>query len=160
MLNNVNRVHGGASNIKTGTNPPFTLQNLYDVYPQFGAGVDGKHIVPINVMEMYLNLADASMNKRRWCNSWEIGMCLFIAHFLTLYAQSISDPESGASGIIEAGKAKGLDTSMSVDGISVSTDYGALAEGVSGWASWRATVFGQQLTALGRLYGKGMMVIP
>lgn len=160
MYRNINKVHGGASNIKTGTNPPFTLEDFFKIYPQFGLNTENKYAIPLPVMEMYLNLANASINKKRWHNSWEIGMCLFIAHFLTLYIESTSNPDSGASGIIEAGRAKGLDTSMSVDGVSVSTDYGILAESVSGWASWRATSYGQQLTALGKLMGKGGMMIP
>lgn len=150
----------GASNIKTGTNPPFMLGDFYKIYPQFGANSEGDYVVPEIVTQMYLDLADASIKKARWHKSWKVGMCLFIAHFLTLYVESIGGSESGASGIIEAGKAKGLDTSMSVDGVSVSTDYSLTAGSVNGWASWKATVYGQQLAALGKLIGKGGMLIP
>lgn len=160
MYRNSRKVFSGASNIKTGTNPPFTLHDFYEIYPQFGANTDGEYTVPEIVAQMYLDLADASIKKARWHSSWKVGMSLFIAHFLTLYVESLGDPDSGANGIIETGKAKGLDTSMSVDGVSVSTDYGLIAEGVNGWASWRATIYGQQLSQIGKLMGKGGMVIP
>lgn len=160
MFINPNKVFGGASNIKTGTNPPFTLEDFYKIYPQFGKDSEGKQVVDEEVIQMYLDFAHASVKQVRWHSSWRIGMSLFIAHFLTLHLQGMADSNSGAAAIIEAGKAKGLDTSMSVDGVSVSTDYSILASSVNGWASWKSTVYGQQLSSIGKLLGKGGMVIP
>lgn len=160
MYRNVNKVHGGASNIKTGTNPPFILEDFYEIYPQFGKNSEGNYAVPQIVAQMYLDLANASIKKERWRSSWKVGMSLFTAHFLTLYVESLGDPEGGANSIIESGKTRGLDTSMSVDGVSVSTDYNLLAGDIDDWASWSSTSFGQQLSQLGRLVGKGGMVIP
>lgn len=156
---NCNDVISGASNIRTGTNPLFTLEDFYSVYPQFGANKDGNYVVPELVVKMYLDLANASVKENKWHSYWKVGMCFFIAHFCTLYLQGTSDAESGAAGVLEAGKSKGLDTSISVGNVSVSTDYSTIANGINGWASWKLTSYGQQLASIGRLIGKGGMYI-
>lgn len=156
----INGIIGGASNIKTGTNPPFTLEDFYLMYPQFGPDDSGNYVIPQSVAQMYLDLADASIKEVRWHSRWRIGMALFTAHFCHLHMQSTADPNSGAAGILEAGQARGLDTSMSVDGVSVTTDYGAIADSVSGWASWRSTAYGQQLASMGKLIAKGGIFVP
>ena len=144
----------GASNVVVGTNPPYTLDDFYAMYPKFfglatavggcatvggsatlqvpstnglargqyvqGAGlqggtvivnlVDATHVllnqpavmtqsnlsvsvfqtapIPVSVIQLYLNLAYASLVQARWQDSWLIGMGWFIAHYLTLWAQS------------------------------------------------------------------------
>ena len=157
---NANGIIGSASNIKTGTNPPFTLDDFYEVYPQFGLNPEtNDYNVPQIVAQMYLDLANACIKQARWHNYWKVGMCFFIAHFCTLHLQSVADPESGAAGVLEAGKAKGLDTSVSVGSVSVSTDYSLIANSVNGWAGWQLTTYGQQLSAIGKLVGKGNMYV-
>ena len=46
--------------------------------------------VPLGVIKTYLNLANASLVQARWQESWQVGVSLYIAHFLTLYAKSDS----------------------------------------------------------------------
>jgi hypothetical protein len=46
--------------------------------------------VPTGVILLYLNLAYASLVQARWQEQWPVGMALYIAHFLTLYAKSDS----------------------------------------------------------------------
>jgi hypothetical protein len=46
--------------------------------------------IPTGVIQLYLNLAWASLVQARWCDQWVIGMSLYIAHYLTLYARSSS----------------------------------------------------------------------
>jgi hypothetical protein len=46
--------------------------------------------VPTAVIQLYLNLATASLVQRRWEDSWYIGIAWFVAHYLTLYAKSDS----------------------------------------------------------------------
>ncbi|WP_297428660.1 DUF4054 domain-containing protein [Clostridium sp.] len=148
-----------ASNLKTGDNPQFTLDDFYAQYKQFGPNSNGEFIVPEVVMQMYLNLANASIKKTRWHSSWELAMGWFMAHFLTLYVQGMSDPDSGAAGVIKAGQAKGLDTSKSVGDVSMSTDYNTIANGIDGWANWMSTSYGVQLATIGKFVGKGGMAI-
>lgn len=44
--------------------------------------------IPAGVIQLYLNLAYASLVQRRWKEQWCVAMSLFIAHYLTLYAKS------------------------------------------------------------------------
>lgn len=155
----INEIIGGASNIKTGTNPPFTLEDFLNIYPQFGKNSEGNYNVPLGVLEMYLDIANDCIKKVRWHSKWKMGMCLYIAHFCTLYLQSMVDPNLGAKGIAEASKSQGLDTSISVGDVSVSTDYSVATTDISGYVGWGLTSFGQQFISMARLVGKGGMYI-
>jgi hypothetical protein len=44
--------------------------------------------IPVTVILLYLNLANASLIQARWQEYWIAAMALFIAHYCTLYAQS------------------------------------------------------------------------
>jgi hypothetical protein len=46
--------------------------------------------IPTGVIQMYLNLAHASLVEARWCAGWWNAMALYIAHYCTLYARSDS----------------------------------------------------------------------
>lgn len=155
----INEIIGGASNIKAGTNPPFTLENFYEVYPQFGKNSEGKCNVPEIVAEMYLNMANACIKETRWHSQWKFGMCLYIAHFCSLYLEGVASADGSVKGIVEAGKTKGLDTSISVGDVSVSTDYSITTTNINGWTGWSLTSYGQQLIAIGKLVGKGGMYV-
>lgn len=148
-----------ASNLKTGTNPPFTLDDFYSIYPQFGADAKGNYVVPQLIAQMYLDLANASIKESRWKTSWKIGMSLFMAHFCTLYLQGAANPDSGAAAVLKAGQAQGLQSSVSVGDVSISTDYSVIASGIDGWAGWKLTSYGQQLATIGRFVGKGGMYV-
>jgi len=148
-----------ASNIRTGENPPYTLTDFYSVYPQFGPATDLTYVVPQLMAQMYLDLANECIKETRWHSYWKVGMSLFIAHFCTLYVRGIADPNSGAAGILKAGQLVGLETSVSVGDVSVSTDYSLIANGLEAWASWMSTSFGQQFAGIGKMMGKGGMVV-
>jgi hypothetical protein len=148
-----------ASGIRTGDNPPYTLTDFYTAYPQFGQDTSGNYIVPEVVAQMYLDLANACIKEARWHKSWQLAMGWFIAHFLTLYLQGTANPDSGAGAVLKAGQAQGLQTSVSVGDVSVSTDYATIANSVNGWAGWKLTIYGQQLMQIGRLIGIGAMYV-
>ncbi|MHB8084050.1 DUF4054 domain-containing protein [Clostridium botulinum] len=152
-MSKLNGLIGSAGNIKPGTNPPFTLEDFNQVYPQF------KETVPLIVLEMYLDMANNCIKESRWHKQWKYGMCLFIAHFCTLYLQGVADANGGVKGILEVGKAQGLDTSISVGDVSISTDYSITTSNIEGWNGWSLSTYGQQLIAIGKLVGKGGMYV-
>ena len=104
-------------------------------------------------------MANAYIKESRWHSSWKVGMSLFIAHFCTIYLQGTADPNSGAAAILKAGQTRGLETSVSVGGVSVSTDYSAIVSDIDGWAGWKSTIYGVQLATLGGMLGKGGMCV-
>ncbi|AUN22251.1 hypothetical protein RSJ22_12720 [Clostridium botulinum] len=152
-MSKLNGLIGSAGNIKPRTNPPFALDDFNQVYPQF------KDTVPLIVLEMYLDMANACIKESRWHKQWKYGMCLFIAHFSTLYLQGVADANGGVKGILEAGKAQGLDTSISVGDVSISTDYSITTNNIEGWNGWSLSTYGQQLISIGTLLGKGGMYV-
>jgi hypothetical protein len=65
-------------------------------------------IVPIMVIQLYLNLAQASLVQARWQDAWYLAMSWFIAHYLTLYVKSdvaevLSNTQTGIHGEIPVG---------------------------------------------------------
>lgn len=155
----LNGIIGGASNIKTGSNPPFLLNDFYALYPQFGPNSSGEFLVPETIMQMYIDLADASIKEARWHSYWKMAMGWFVAHFCTLYLQGTANPDSGAGAVLAAGQAVGLNTSESAGDVSASIDYNVIAQDLDGWAAWKLTNYGQQLATIGKLVGRGGMYI-
>ena len=133
-------------------NPPFTAEDFLAVYPQF-------RVVPQAALEMYRKLALASLSQRRWGESWELGICLFIAHWCTLYLQSMVPEGATARQVLAAGESRGLCTSKAVGGVSVTVDYSAVAADLDGWAAWKQTTYGTQWATLARMVGMGGAVL-
>lgn len=132
----------------------YTLEEFQSFYPQF----DGE-AVPEAVLEMYLELGENAVQKTRWRSYWKLAMGLFVAHFATLWAMGAGSPGSTAAEVIQAGEARGLTTSKSGGGISISKDYSAITSGLDGWAAWNQTQYGTQLATLSKMVGKGGMQI-
>jgi hypothetical protein len=157
-----NSIAASASNVRDGDNPAYTLSDFYAVYPAFaprGTAPDVTYLVPEAVSQMYLDLAHACIKEARWKTYWKMAMGLFVAHFVTLYLQSVTDAESSAVQVIAVGQAKGLTTSESAGDVSYSQDINTIAQDLDGWAAWKLTAFGQQLATFGKLVGKGGMYI-
>jgi hypothetical protein len=116
-------------------------------------------LLPTIVIQMYINLATASIMQRRWHSYWKIAIGWFVAHFCTLYLESMANPGSSAAQVVAAGQARGLMASKGVGDVSVSYDYNSIAQDLEGWAAWKLTIFGQQLATVGKLVGKGGMMV-
>ena len=145
-----------AANMRFGTNPAYAIADFVAIYPQFGTVDQQGSFVPaagVNVssgaLQMFVNLASASISQLRWQDSWSFGMALFIAHYATLYQQSSSS--------VMAGLAKGVQVSKSVGDVSVS--YQAITSGLESWGAWNLTSFGQQFLTMAKMIGAGPMLV-
>ena len=137
-----------AANIRFGTNEVYTINDFAGVYPQLADNV------PLAALQMYINLASSCLSQERWCDMWQVGMSLFVAHFATLYLQSTSLADSPtAAQVANAGVSKGILVSKSVG--DVSSSYQSIVSDINGWAAWKLTSFGQQLITMARLVGMG-----
>lgn len=144
-----------ASNIKSILhNPPFTREQFLEIYPQFTQ-------VNESVYTLYFKMANASISYGRWGDAWELGMCLFIAHYLTLYLQITNglDENSPAYKVIQNSISQGLVSSKSAGSLSKSYEYGSINDDLDGYADFKLTVFGQQFTRMAKLMGKGGSLI-
>lgn len=150
-----------AANVKTGGNPPYTLDDFLMVYPNFqslfGDGEQGK--IPMAVVQMYICFAYECISVKRWGCQWRMGMALFIAHFLTLYLEAQFPENATAQEVIAYGQAQGLITSKSVGDVSVSYDFSSAIQGVETWGQFTTTSYGLMFANLAKLLGKGGMYI-
>ena len=153
----VQSIIAGASNIRAGENPPFTVDDFKAMYPQFWSD-EIKPLLPDSVIEMYVSFADAIVNIARYHESWKVCICLVVAHFLILYLRTMSpNPDPTALDIIKAGEVRGLVASKSVDGASISYDYSTTLSDLEGWAAWTTTEYGKQFITYAKVYNLGGM---
>ena len=143
-----------ASNIRTGDNPEYTVDDFLAAYPQFCGGT-----VPEVMIKAWVNMAQSSIHKARYHDAWEICMGLYIAHWLTLYLQTAAKADDAVQKKIAAGLAKGLQSSKSAGDISVSYDFGSVNEDFAGWGTYKLTAYGQQFVTVARMYAVGGMVV-
>ena len=151
-MDSVLQVIAKASNIRTGENPPYTVESFLQMYPQFVN-------VPQVVLEAWVKMAHASVKHARYCDMWEMAMGLYIAHFITLYLQTMANTDMPTQAIVNQGLAKGLQTSKSVGDVSVSYDFNTVAQDFDGWGTYKLTLFGQQFITMAKLVSMGGMVV-
>jgi hypothetical protein len=109
-------------------------------------------LVPLAVMQLYLNIAIVSIMQSRWREQWELGMDLYIAHYLTLYCQTEGNQQSTANQIVANSLQAGVTISQGADGVSQGLQA---IKAVDNWASWSLTQYGVQLASLARVVGSG-----
>jgi len=173
----VDSIAAGASNIRGGDNPPFTVEDFRAMYPLFWVKETvsvpaqppkrGKKAepqaaytprIPLEVIELYVELAHACVKQSRFRGAWKVCMGYFVAHFVTLYLQTVIDPEFATpQAVAAAGQTKGLMASKSVDGVSASYDFSYVMQDLDGWAAWKLTTYGTQFATFAKAYGMGGM---
>lgn len=144
-----------ASNIKScAGNPCYTVEDFLTAYPQFGNG-----LVPEEMLEEWVELARATIPKKRFNAYWKMAVGLFAAHFAALYLESMRPEGSTASSVLAAAHTAGVVASESADGVSHSMDNSMLTGDLSGWAAWKLTTFGVQFATIAKMVGKGGMYV-
>lgn len=152
-MRNLNGVVRTAANIRDGDNPPYTVERFLEVMPGFT-----EEIIPVAVLKMYVDMAQAVVKEARWHQLWPEAMRLFIAHFAALYAAGQplgDDPQS----VIAAAANRGMASSKSVGAVSVSYDLSTVAQDLEGWGTWKETTYGSQFATLARMIAKGGMYV-
>jgi len=143
-----NQWAGIASNIVQGENPAYTTVMFLSDFPQFTSNISG------TMLQNFVNMANATILEKRWHENWRYGMGLFIAHFATLYMQTLNGANPTASQVIAAAQTKGLLSSKSVGDVSAGYDFGTAMQGITGWGSFKTTQYGFQFLTLARMLGK------
>lgn len=90
---------------------------------------------------------------------------LYIAHKLTLYAQTYVPVLDGSNPALLMSKVSGAGVSAqalskTVGGVSVSKTEGSALSGLTGYAEWKQTEFGLQLITLAKIATAGGVYIP
>lgn len=148
----INSLIAQASNIKREGHPAYTAESFLALYPQFTG------VIPEEVLKMYVDLGVSCINAERFGKMWKHAVSLFIAHFCTLYMQSMQPEGTAAASVVAAASSAGMVTSESADGVSYSRDGSALSD-LSGWAAFKMTTFGVQFATIARMVGRGGMYV-
>lgn len=141
-----------ASNIKRDEHPPYTADDFLARYPQFEGNV------PDDVLDDYVEMGLACVNYRRFNHMWKTALGFYIAHFCTMYMQSMLPGETSAAAVVAKASSVGIITGESADGVSYSRDGSALND-LAGWAAFKATTFGVQFATIAKMVGKGGMYV-
>ena len=141
-----------ASNIKKEEHPEYTKETFLLLYPQF------RGVLPDAALDMYVDLGLSCVNYRRFNRMWKAAIGLFIAHFCTLYLQSMQPEGTDASQVLASASSAGMVTSESADGVSYSRDGSALND-LNGWAAFKMTTYGVQFATMAKLVGRGGMYV-
>jgi Protein of unknown function (DUF4054) len=129
--------------LASGTGVPF---NLYAA-PQ----------APTFIMQLFINLASASLVQARWLDSWLVGMGLFVAHYCTMWMSAQANgPGSTTSQIVAAGLQQGILISRAAGDVSAGTQPIA---GLEDYGAWNLTKYGIILATMAQGIGSGMMYI-
>lgn len=96
----------------------------------------------------WLALGAKLLPESRWDDLHDYGLSLFLAHHLTLDARA---EEAACAGT--TGQVTGIETSKSVDSVSVSMDVGSITLANAG--HWNQTTYGIQLYQMAQMVGAG-----
>lgn len=107
---------------------------------------------PIIVIQLYINLALASVMQARWLDTWPLGMALYVAHYLTLWMETETGPNATAAQVATSGLQQGIIVSQSAGDVSASTQAVA---GFDDWGSLNLTQYGVQLATFAQSIGSG-----
>ena len=133
-----------------------TTEAFVAFYPQFGS-------MSSLVINEYVEQSNLRFDD--FLDSAEEARRLYVAHKLTLYAQTYAPAQNGAatpSGMaMIAGKGVAAQAlSKSVGGVSVSKSEGSALASISGYGEWKQTEFGLQLIGLAKIATAGGRYIP
>jgi hypothetical protein len=155
------QITSGAANLPSSNSAVYTADDFYNTFPQFCLGPESAVQITDDVFDMFLSMANASIQQSRWNTKWSYAMGLYIAHFLTLWLQTQNGAGGTAASVIATAHSVLTPASKSVGDVSVSYDTSTMSGSLPGWGAWLTTTYGQQLAMMGRyLPGAraGMMV--
>ena len=152
-------VFRGASNVILTDNPEFTRDDFSSIFPVFKLQ-DGTEVqqdeIPEEVFNLFYNMANKSLKYDRFKSVWKYCMCLYIAHYMILYLMT-QNGDPGSQSALAGSLPRGVASSKSVDGLSISYDFMGATEDLSGYGTWKYTIYGQQLATITKVYGHGGM---
>lgn len=149
----------GVSNTILTDNPEFTMEDFQSIFPVFPISDDfdsDNPSIPTAFFNLVLAMADKAIKYGRYKGQWKYLMCLYLAHYFTLFLQT-QKGDADAQKALQGAMPTGVATSKSVDGLSISYDLMGMSDDLNGYGTWKYTIYGQQLITLTRMYGHAGM---
>lgn len=123
----------------------FVVADFREGYPEFQDNVK----YPDALISGWAQVATALVNPRAWKNQTCLAISLYIAHEITLAAQSVAAAKIGGT----PGGQAGLVNTKTVGSVTVGYDVQSTVEKNAGW--WNLTTYGKQFYRLLRIFGSG-----
>lgn len=114
-------------------------------FPEFNDTVK----YPDSTVNFFIILGQKMLNADRWGDVLDYGIGLVVAHHLTIAARDQETAELGGT----PGKVVGIETSKSVDKVSITFDAGGIAYDNAGF--WNMTSYGIRFYQMLRITGAG-----
>lgn len=114
-------------------------------FPEF----NDKVAYPDTMVSFWAAFAEKLVLKSVWCNMWENGVKLYVAHEITLAAQNVKASKVGGT----PGVSGGIANNKTVGSVTVGYDSNTTTEKDAGY--WNLTNYGKQFIRLARLFGAG-----
>lgn len=128
----------------------FTPQAFRKAFPAFmDPGCYPEHSI-----EFWAGFGEKMMNKCRWGNLLPEGLCLYVAHQLTIEFNSTRAARKGQA----PGQISGAVTSASVDKVSYSRDASSAMEPNAG--HWNLSTYGLRYRQIMLMVGAGAVHLP
>lgn len=108
-------------------------------------------VYPDAQLDFWATLAEAQVNADRWGTQTAFGVQLYVAHEITLAAQSAKAANIGGT----PGQQSGPTNSKTVGSVTVTYDTQAAIEKDAG--HWNLTSYGRQFIRLARIFGAGVV---
>ena len=124
---------------------PFVINDFRKAFPEF----QDINKYSDSMIQVWAGLAVAMVNARLWKSQTTLGQQLYVAHELTLSAQSVVAASIGGT----PGQQPGQANSKTVGSVTVAYDTQSAAEKDAGW--WNLTSYGKQFIRLARIFGAG-----
>jgi hypothetical protein len=133
----------------------------------YGSGISGTPssftiytapYMPIVVILMYVNLALACVMQARFQEMWAFCVCLFVAHYCTLYMRTESGPNLTASQVASSGLTKGIAISRHAGDVGASSQL-LITAGYQEWGAWNETQYGEQFMTISRAINCGPIFV-
>lgn len=125
----------------------FVVGTFRETFPEFSS----VEKYPDSLISGWAAFATAMVNPRAWKNQTAMGINLYVAHEITLEAQSIAASKIGGT----PGGQAGVVNTKTVGSVTVGYDVQATSEKNAGW--WNLTTYGKQFYRLLRIFGSGVV---
>jgi hypothetical protein len=125
----------------------FVVADFRKAYPEFTDTVK----YPDTLIQGWATLATAMVNPCAWKSQTCLGINLYVAHEITLEAQSVAAANIGGT----PGGQAGVVNTKTVGSVTVGYDTQQTQEKNAGW--WNLTTYGKQFYRLARIFGAGVV---
>lgn len=142
--------------VAIGQTPSITITADATESGAVAASIYQAPMIPLAVLQVYVNLAQASILQPRWREMWPLAMALYIAHYATLWMQAETGPNCTAAQVATSGLQQGIMLSQAAGDVSATTQP---VQGFDDWGSLNLTQYGIQLASWAQVIGAGMIYI-